>query len=454
MAETTRARLGEWRDPMIGKVFFVGVLVLLLLVPISWIRGLVDERQVRHAEVKAELTSTWGGSQTFAGPVLVVPYLEHYKTEKGKDRTRTCFASFLPESLAIDGEVLPEIRSRGIFDVVLYRSKVSISGTFTRPDFSAWKIAPSDVVWDDARLAIGITDLRGLETDPKAAFDGKPIGFEPGVAGVEAFHVGMQTPIGGLAATDVNSHSFAIELGLAGSDELRFVPSGKQTEVRLASRWADPSFAGAYLPSERQVDASGFKAAWRVSYFARPFPQQWKRNEEVASGLEAAMGGASFGVRMIDPVDFYRLSDRAVKYATLFVVLTFLTFALFEILSRLRIHPVQYLLVGLAICLFYLMLLSLSEQVGFGWSYAIGTTATVALVGAYTRSVLGGTARAATVSALLAVLYGYLYVLLQIEDYALLLGTSGLFVILATVMHLTRNLDWYSVGVRPVEDRA
>ena len=451
MSETPKADWSELHDPNIRKFFFVGFLILILLVPIGWIRDLVAEREGRQAGVKNELTATWGGSQTFVGPLLVVPYLEHWKTDKGEEKTRTCAAWFLPETLAVDGGVEPERRSRGIFDVILYRTHLTISGTFARPDFSAWRIDEADVVWDGARLAIGITDLRGIEGDPKAHWDEKPLAFAPGVTSAEVISSGMQAVVNDLAAREPTVHSFSFEIGLAGSDELRFVPTAKQTDVRLASSWPSPSFVGGFLPLERSIDAKGFQASWRVSYFARSFPQQWRR-AEMPNEIDKLLAASSFGLRMIDPVDFYTLSDRAVKYASLFVVLTFLAFALFEILAGLRIHPLQYLLVGFAICLFYLMLLSLSEHVGFGVAYAIGTAMTVVLVGAYTRKVLGAAGRAITVSGLLVALYGYLYVLLQIEDYALLLGTSGLFVILAAVMYLTRNLDWYALGRRPVTE--
>ena len=448
-----KMRATEGADPILRKLFFVGFLAILLLVPIGWIRDLVDERAARQAGVRSELTSTWGGSQTITGPMLVVPYLEHRRTNNGDVEVRTCLAWFLPESLAVAGDVEPERRARGIFDVILYRTRLTITAKFARPDFSPWRIDETDVVWDGARITIGIPDLRGVDADPKATWDAKTLPFAPGAPSADLFRSGMQASPSGLAERSATSHDLVLEIGIPGSDELRFVPVAKQTDVHLKSPWPSPSFVGAFLPSERSVDARGFDASWRVSYFARPFPQQWRR-ADVTNEIERTFAASSFGLRMVDPVDFYTLSDRAVKYASLFVVLTFLTFALFEILANLRIHPLQYLLVGLAICLFYLMLLSLSEHLGFGVAYAIGTAATVGLVGAYTRNVLGERSRAITVSALLAALYGYLYVLLRIEDYALLLGTGGLFVILAAVMYLTRNLDWYAIGRRPVAEPA
>jgi inner membrane protein len=437
-----RPRIG--RDPLMTKMFFVGFLVLVLLLPIEWIRGIIEERQARHAAVKQELAGTWGGRQILSGPLLVIPYLEHWKTKEGETKARTCFGYFLPEALRVDATVDPETRRRGIFDVILYRLTLHVSGRFARPDLSEWRVPAEDVLWDGAGLSLGIPDLRGVEAEPALRWDGEQLTFQPGVGEVDLYASGMHAAIRNLRDAALGTHDFAFDLALAGSEELSFVPSGKETEVTLSSSWPDPSFSGAFLPTERAVDSRGVRAVWKVSYFGRPYPQRWRRGDTVASSLAQQTTASAFGLRLLDPVDFYRMSDRAVKYATLFVVLTFLGFGLFEILDRRRIHPVPYLLVGLALCLFYLILLSVSEELGFGAAYAIGTLATLALIAGYATKVLGGPRRGAAMAGLLAGLYGYLYVLLQLEDFALLLGTAGLFGILASVMYLTRNLDWYA----------
>ena len=438
-------RPSDWKDPLVKKLIFVGGLVVLLLLPIEWIRGLIAERQVRHAAVKAELAGTWGGQQTLIGPLLAVPYREHSKTKDGEPETRIGWAYFLPETLRIEGTVTPEVRARGIFELVLYRAALRVGGSFAEPDLSPWKIGPEDVLWDEASLAVGIPDLRGVAREPRLAWDDQDLGFQPGAGDVDLFCTGMHVALPHLRPGEKALHTFSFELTLAGSEELSFVPAGKETEVSLASRWRDPSFTGAFLPSERSVDESGFRATWRVSYFARPWAQRWRRADGLAATLPKQTAAAAFGLKLLDPVDFYRQSDRAVKYAALFVLLTFLTFALFEVLQPLRVHPVQYLLVGFAMCLFYLILLAASEQVGFALAYAVGTSATIALVAGYATKVLRSRRRGSVMGALLAGLYGYLYVLLQLEDYALLLGTVGLFAVLATVMWVTRDLDWYAV---------
>jgi len=438
-------RPSDWKDPLVRKLLFVGGLAVLLLLPIEWIRGLIAERQTRHTAVKAELASTWGGQQTLLGPVLAVPYQEHWKTKDGEPETRIGWAYVLPERLRIEGTVVPEVRARGIFALILYRATLRMSGTFAQPDLSAWKIAPEDVLWDEAALSVGIPDLRGVAKEPRLAWDDQELGFQPGAGDVDLFCAGMHVALPGLRPGERALHSFSFELTLAGSEALSFVPAGKETEVSLASTWRDPSFTGAFLPGERSVDERGFRATWKVSYFARPWPQRWRRGESLAATLQKQTEASAFGLKLLDPVDFYRQSDRAVKYAALFVLLTFLTVALFEVLQPLRVHPVQYLLVGFAMCLFYLILLAASEQVGFALAYAAGTSATIALVAGYATKVLRSRRRGSVMGALLAGLYGYLYVLLQLEDYALLLGTVGLFAVLATVMWVTRDLDWYAV---------
>ncbi len=440
-------RPSDWKDPLVRKLLFVGGLVVLLLLPIEWIRGLIAERQTRHTAVKAELASTWGGQQTLLGPVLAVPYQEHWKTKDGEPETRIGWAYVLPERLRIEGTVVPEIRARGIFELILYRATLRMSGTFAQPDLSAWKIAPEDVLWDEAALSVGIPDLRGVAKEPRLAWDDQELGFQPGAGDVDLFCAGMHVALPGLRPGERALHTFSFELTLAGSEALSFVPAGKETEVSLASTWRDPSFTGAFLPGERSVDESGFRATWRVSYFARPWAQRWRRADSLAVTLQKQTAAAAFGLKLLDPVDFYRQSDRAVKYAALFVLLTFLTFALFEVLQPLRVHPVQYLLVGFAMCLFYLILLAASEQVGFALAYSVGTSATIALVAGYASRVLRSRRRGSIMGALIAGLYGYLYVLLQLEDYALLLGTVGLFAVLATVMFVTRDLDWYAVDL-------
>lgn len=432
------------RDSVIWKMLVIGLLVLALWIPLGMVRSLVYERQQRRDTVVREVASTWGNSQVLGGPLLTVPYQVHVRDEKGVVTTWTHLAHFLPETLKIDGTVVPEPRSRGIFDVVVYRADLRGSGTFTRPSFQSWDVPPADVLWDQAFLTIGIPDMRGIRRGTELTWGERRLPLEPGgsEAGVWASGLRVAIPNLGQGAAG-ESYAFGFDLSINGSGDLSFLPFGKQTTVALKSSWPAPSFAGAFLPETRKVTPQGFEAVWNVAYFGRSYPQQWRTPEAEQIAPKTAIDASAFGVDLFLPVDAYQKTERSVKYGLLFLLLTFLTFFLYEVFSPFALHPVQYLLVGSALCLFYLLLLSISEHASFGMAYAIASAATIALIGGYSLAILRGRIRALVMSAVLALLYGYLYVLLQSEDYALLLGAIGLFLILALVMYVTRRIDWY-----------
>jgi inner membrane protein len=377
------------------------------------------------------------------GPILSVPYRYRNRGPNGDTITYVGQTRFLPSSLEIEGEVRPEVRYRGMYEVILYDVGLRWSGAFERPDLGAWKIPPEDILWDEAVLVVGIPDLRGIKRAIVASWGEETLSFEPGTGGVSLCASGIHARVPGLegAAPDAPVR-FSFELRLNGSRELLFSPLGKETRLRLSSTWPSPSFTGQFLPETREVTAQGFTAEWNISYLTRPFPQAWRESEVPAELLGQWMGGVS----LFQPVDSYAKTSRTTKYGVLFLFMTFAVYFLFEILGRLRIHPFQYLLVGFALCLFYLLLLSLSEHLGFATSYLLASAGTVGLIAGYSGSVLGSVGRAAAIGAGLAGLYAYLYVLLQLEDYALLLGSLGLFVLLAVAMALTRRVDWYAVG--------
>ena len=434
-----------FKGSIVVKMVVVGVLILLLLIPLLMIGGLISERQQRHDAVTAEVASSWGRSQTLGGPVLVVPFHTESRDENGKPIVIRELAYFLPETLKVAGGLEPERRSRGIFEVVLYRADLRLSGSFQRPSFKAWSVAPTDIGWDQAYLALGIPDMRGIRKGVDITWAGKVLQLSPGGTIEGLWPSGLKVPITGLAAAvEGQTFDFGLDLVLNGSQELRVLPFGKQTTVSLRSTWPSPSFAGGFLPESRRVTDQGFEATWNVPYFGRSYPQQWRGNELGKVADAATVAGSSFGVGLFLPVDVYQKTERSVKYGVLFVLLTFLTFFLYEVFSPFSLHPMQYLLVGSALCLFYVLLLSISEHVPFGPSYGIASVATIGLITAYAVAILRARLRAVGVGAALVALYSYLYVLLQAEDYALLLGSIGLFVILALVMYVTRRLDWYA----------
>ena len=445
------------RDSALFRLTVIGVLVLALLIPLAMIRGLVFERAARQGEAATEIAGTWGGGQTLAGPVLVVPYQTHVVNERKEIlRTDTSYLYVLPETLAVDGRLLPEVRSRGLYDVVVYRAELAVAGSFARPDLAAFRIPAADVLWDDAFVTVGVPDLRGVRDEVRLRWRGREVAFEPGGGENALWSSALRAPVPGLAGVAPGgSLPFAFDLGIQGSGRFRVVPAGKRTRLALRSAWADPSFSGAFLPERRQVSPGGFQASWSVTYFGRGYSQQFRAaGGEDLVGPRAGMEASALGVDLVLPADAYQKTERSLKYGVLFLLLTFVTFFLMELFHPVSLHPVQYLLVGAALCLFYLLLLSVSEQLGFGPAYAIAAAATVALIGGYSLAILKGRSaglpdgshktRALVLAAVLGVLYGYLYVLLQAEDYALLLGAVGLFVILALVMFLTRRIDWSS----------
>jgi inner membrane protein len=304
----------------------------------------------------------------------------------------------------------------------------------------AYGISPSDVLWGQAFLAVGISDLRGIQQDIPLSWNGHSLVFQPGVNGLSTLPSGMfaAVPLGPSQRT-VN---YSFDLKLNGSGRLSFVPTGKTTTVHLGSAWTTPSFDGNFLPQSRQVGEKGFTADWKVFYMSRSFPQAWRGNQVEWNSLEATAFGASF----LYPVDAYQKVTRSAKYGALYILLTFGVFFLFEILLGLRVHSIQYILVGSAIILFYLLLLSLSDYMAFGGAYALACVGIITLITGYSRSVLCDWRKAGVIGSLMSVLYGILYVLLRSEDYALLLGSVGLFAALAAAMYVTRNVDWYEVG--------
>lgn len=440
------------RDSVMVKMLVIGFLILLLLVPLGMVGTLVAERQSRSSQAAEEVAASWGNSQTLAGPVLTVPYRQHVKDEKGAPVTLTLEARFLPETLDVEGNVATEKRNRGIFEAVVYRTDLRWKGTFVRPDFGAWRIAPEDVLWQDAYLAVGVPDMRGITSGVDLTWGDQTLQLAPGSHEPELWSTGLRTPIPGLAESKPGDvYAFAFDLDLNGSQSLSFLPLGKETRVALKSPWPSPSFTGSFLPVQRTVRGTGFEALWNVSWFGRSYPQQWRSQEAEEAPAGEVIAGSDFGVQLLVPVDAYQKTERARKYGVLFLLLTFLTFFLYEQFTPFSLHPVQYLLVGSALCLFYLLLLSISEHVPFGLSYLVASSATVLLIGGYSMAILRGALRALLMTVVLGALYGYLYVLLQLEDYALLLGSVGLFVILALVMYLTRKIDWSArVVTKPI----
>jgi inner membrane protein len=379
-----------------------------------------------------------------------VPYLVRQKAEGGKIVESTAQAYFLPESLEITVQAAPEKRRRGIFEVTLYTAEVHLEGSFRPPELAAHAgVRPQDVLWGEAQLAVELPALRGLTEQVALTWTAggraEEVRFQAGTAplglfGPSAEGGGIRAPLPAVRA----GGRFALDLFLKGGRSLGFLPLGEDTRVRMSSPWPAPRFSGAFLPAARSVGEDGFEAEWHVISLGRGYPQAWGAGE-----VDPVVVAASrFGVDLMVPADAYRKVLRSVKYGILFVLLPFLVFFLFEAFSGRRVHALQYLLVGFAECLFYLLLLSVSEHLGFGLTYLLAALATVALVSFYAGFVLGDHRRGLLLAPVLGASYAFLYAALQSEDYALLIGSLGLFVILAGVMVLTRRVDWYRPGAR------
>lgn len=430
------------------KLFLIGFLGLLLLVPLMMVSSTVDERKSRHDEAVEEVGKSWGAPQTIAGPVLVVPVRQTW-IEKTADagkvveraEQRIINAYFFPEDLSVDATVKSERRKRGIFEAVVYTGDVTLEGRFTRPDFSNFDFGDHVILWNQAFVAVAVSDLRGTRGRVALEWAGSSIEMQPGSL-VTNRRDGMHAPIAGLENVRVDL-PFHLKFGINGSQQIMIAPAGKQNHTVLRSNWASPKFFGNFLPVNHRIDADGFEAAWDVSYFGRSHPQSWS---DIDSGGGFSGDLAEYGVELLNQVDAYRQTERALKYGVLFLAVTFGVFFLFEVLLALRIHPIQYGLVGACLIVFYLLLLALAEVIGFGPAYAAAVLLSVGAVTVYIAPAVGTTGRALRSGAGAVAGYAYLYILLQLEDLALLFGTIALFAILTAVMIATRKVDWYNLG--------
>ncbi|HEY5623973.1 MAG TPA: cell envelope integrity protein CreD [Gammaproteobacteria bacterium] len=423
-----------------GKAIFIAALILALLIPVKMIEGVVDERAWSMAAAVDDIAGAWGGDQIIGGPILVVPF--RYTTMRGGVSASVRDELYvLPTELAYTGDVTTEIRYRGIYEVPVYTAQLTITGTLPAVNV---ELDYDDVAidWEHVTLVLPISDARSVRQAVELVVEDVTADFEPGGTPVAGFGQQLSVPYAalGLDRLDVD-RAFSFELTLSGLGGLGFLPLGDTTSVELSSAWPSPSFAGAYLPESREVSDAGFSASWNVLHLGRGYPSRWYRSLYSPHSIESS----AFGVDLIVPAGVYQSSARAAKYAILFIGLSFLIYFVFELSTEIRLHPLQYLLVGLANCMFYLLLLAVSEHTGFAIAYFLSAVASTALVAAYSSAVLGVRDRVVPVVVALATMYIYLFVTLRAENYALLSGTFILFVVLAFFMFATRRVDWYAL---------
>jgi inner membrane protein len=430
------------------KAAIIAALTLLMLWPLGRVQSLVSERQALQAQAYEVIAAGFGGAQVLGAPVLSVDTQERTvvldPATKSSSETWARGASrhLLPDDVRIDTRTTVEVRSKGIYSVPVYVSRVVITGEFKAEAIAALLVSGADTqaLPAQAVFQLPVSGVKYLRNLTHFDIDGQPLRAASGeVAGFAA----LSTPIDLRPRNRSNPLMFRLEFEVAGSDSLRFLPLGSHTIVTADVAWPHPDFDGAFLPVSHELKADGYTAKWEVLELNRAIPQVW-RGRAVDN---AALMATAFGVRLFQPSNIYTQNYRAARYGILFIAITFACFFAWEHLVRgLRLHPMQYLLVGLSLATFYLLLLALSEHIGFAASYAVAAAALVVLITSYIAGATTGRKAAFAIGAALAATYGALYAILLSEDYALLYGSLLLFVILAVLMLLTRRLDWSRVG--------
>ena len=440
----------------------VGGLVLLLLIPLMMIRGTIQDRQRYRAQAVERVSQSMAGPQQVVGPLRVVPWKETRQVTEtdaaGKPVLRAqVVEGYLlqtPKTLHAGGGMLPDTRRLGLYSVRTFEWKANVQATF---DPFGLAIVPGRE-YGEPYLVLGLADVRGLVGTPDLQVDNLPLALESGTRAMADRLGGVHASLPHLPGAALPASRVSAHFRLAGTQSLGIAPVADNNTFALGSSWPHPLFAGRFLPSKRTIGAGGFSAEWEISSMASAAQSQLEKGEgsltrvmratapRFGDEAEAMEGIDSIQVSLVDPVDVYTQADRASKYGVLFVILTFVGFGLFELIKRLPIHPLQYLLVGLALAIFFLLLLSLSEHISFWKAYLVSATACIGLQFVYLSGVLKSWARAAGFAAMLTALYGVLYSLLISEDNALLMGSLLLFGILAAIMWITRKVDWYELG--------
>ena len=451
------------------KLLFAIIIAALLAVPLFTVYLLVYDRQNQSQTARTSIAEGWGGPQSLSGPVLVIPYAattNETVTENGKQTVKTTTAwhelTLAPDAAEIRSLVKPDVRKRSIYEAVVYEAQNKGSARFVLPaDLSRWGTTRAALALDRAELRFGISDARGLfGAPPTVAADGAPLELQPGKGPAETGGSGFFTA---LDARSLGAKPLRVtfDYSVRGNGSLALLPQGGDTRWTVASSWANPSFQGGFLPTERAVGASGFKATWRVGNLAlgrtlistdeHPDGAAAAAVRDAVAGRGDDSGDTAARVDLVTPVDLYAQVNRSVKYGFLFIGFTFMALLMFDLIGGVRVSPIEYGLVGAGLVLFFVMLLAFAEVIGFALAYCVAGGAIIALLTAYSSAVLRSWRRGGLIAGLLTALYGVLYVLLSLEDLSLLIGSLLLFAALASVMYLTRGLDWGGRAPAPEE---
>lgn len=444
--EQKRNRFGNWlRNSITARMLVVGFLLLVLLIPLEFVKSLITERGFRQQEVIQEINGKWGNEVILSGPILKIPYRTYKETQVYNEprkiyETKTEVVHknlfLFPDQLDIESNVETKPLHRSIYESVVYTADIGVSGNFPTLDFTNKDIKKEDIYWDKVSVLVQTSNLKGIRNTIEVKFDDQILSMTP------RYDREYLNTIQSSYITDLENRSdkaipFSFNLKINGSESLRFIPIGKETTAAMASNWNAPSFDGRFLPEDgsREITDDGFRASWKVLQINRQF-------EQAFMGSLPDLSEFSFGTRLVIPVDEFQKSERTSKYGFMVIGLTLLVFLLIQLVSRIYIHPFQYVMIGLALVMFYTLLISFSEHSSFFKAYLIAAASVLGLITIYSRAILKGFKFPLLICASLASLYGFIYVIIQLENYALLVGSIGLFVILAIIMFASRKIDW------------
>lgn len=435
------------------KLVTILFITLAMTIPVSMVEGLIHERLNLKHQAETNISSRWGGKQVLSAPLLAIPYREKivediivnngWHTNDPVPNKKIHYvdhtAYLLADNVSMTSDMTTETRYFGIYDMPVYITKTTISGDFSKGDLENLNTQYSNIQWSQARLLLPVEDARGIRSISALSFDDKTLDFVPPNGNSGVFE-GIEAELK-LDPAFVDDLNFSFDISLAGSRQLDFLPLARSSNIVLNADWTNPSFSGSYLPIERKISEAGFNAQWNVLSLNRSFGQTWSDRAVDADQITRS----SFGIALFQPADVYQQNTRSMKYAVLFIAITFMAFFLFEIFFGLHLHPVQYFFTGGALSTFYLLLLAMSEHLYFSVAYLISSIAITLLMSGYSVAILKQRSRGLIIGLVTAVIYGFLYFLIQSEQNSLLFGSLGFFTVLATIMYLTRNIDWYNI---------
>lgn len=463
MNETKTSKIGNWvKTSNSLRMFVVGFLVLILLIPLAYIKELIRERKSLQNEVITEINENWGSEIILYGPILKIPYYTYSESTIIDSKTKktqtireknTNYAYFFPKELEVSGSIKTELKKRGIYSTSVFKSNVNLKGNFSLPNFNFINddIRDKDIVWEKTQVVLQTSNLKGLNDEMRISIGNKNLAFQSNFQNQQQ-HVAttydtygnskknasylIETPSFNLKeSSKANALAYTLDYNASGSSKFNIIPIGKETKMHLSSNWKDASFKGAFLPyNPNKIKENGFDAYWKVLQMNRPYGQQFKSLPDLYP--------YSFGVDFFIPVDDYQQNERSAKYGFLMISLTFLLFFLIQTMSKINIHPFQYMMIGLALVVFYTLLISISEHSNFTKAYLTAGTAVIVLITLYSKSILKNWKFPLLIGVSLTALYGFIFVIIQLENYALLVGSIGLFSILAGVMYASRKIEW------------